>query len=435
MASFDSRLALLGNPVNSVDSYLDGAAFKQQHEINEAAASQARQQRKVAAYSTILNSAPALMNEPDPNKRAAAFERMKAFASQIDPEFSGQIAGLTVEQLPQIVSGLTSWKDQLEAQKTQQQIETERMRTGYVGAQTADIGIDNARADWKTGSDIANNNARTGGYLANINSQIGDRATRTSLYGSDLAADNSRADRLADSTILDRGRRFDVLTDKMAATGYGQVPEGQIIGADGRAAAIPGAVTKATAEANSINFDDETKLRGEYLKQTDEFATIGNAYQNVQAAARTPSAAGDLSLIFAYMKMLDPGSVVREQEFANAQNAAGVPDQIRNLYNRILSGERLNETQRADFTGQAQNLYANAERRAAVVGDEYRRLSGAYGFDPNRIITNRGINGTAATATAPNLPSPADIGASEGDEVEGPDGRTYVVANGRLVVR
>jgi len=39
--------------------------------------------------------------------------------------------------------------------------------------------------------------------------------------------------------------------------------------------------------------------------------------------------------------MLDPGSVVRESEFATAQNAAGVPDQVRNMYNKVLSGTRL----------------------------------------------------------------------------------------------
>jgi len=56
------------------------------------------------------------------------------------------------------------------------------------------------------------------------------------------------------------------------------------------------------------------------------------------------------------MKILDPASVVRETEFANAQNAAGVPDQIRNMYNRALRGERLGEAQRDDFVNSAKKL-------------------------------------------------------------------------------
>jgi len=34
------------------------------------------------------------------------------------------------------------------------------------------------------------------------------------------------------------------------------------------------------------------------------------------------------------MKILDPGSVVREGEFATAQNSAGIPERIRAKYNR-----------------------------------------------------------------------------------------------------
>ena len=86
------------------------------------------------------------------------------------------------------------------------------------------------------------------------------------------------------------------------------------------------------------------------------YVGITQAYKKVEAAANDPSAAGDLSLIFGFMKILDPASVVRETEFANAQNAAGVPDQIRNQYNKILSGERLNPNQRADFIRQAREL-------------------------------------------------------------------------------
>lgn len=69
------------------------------------------------------------------------------------------------------------------------------------------------------------------------------------------------------------------------------------------------------------------------------------------------TAAGDLSLIFNYMKMLDPGSTVREGEFATAQNAQGVGGRITSLYNQILSGERLTQDQRDEFTSLAEKLF------------------------------------------------------------------------------
>ena len=89
-------------------------------------------------------------------------------------------------------------------------------------------------------------------------------------------------------------------------------------------------------------------LRKEFngLGEIKDFRKVDAAYNKVKNATDAkPSPAGDLAIIFNYMKILDPGSVVREGEFATAQNAASVPDQIRNLYNRVVNGERLNANQ------------------------------------------------------------------------------------------
>ena len=54
-------------------------------------------------------------------------------------------------------------------------------------------------------------------------------------------------------------------------------------------------------------------------------------------------------MVFNFMKTLDPGSVVRESEYATAENARGVPSTVRNLYNRVVDGLRLTDEQRDDF--------------------------------------------------------------------------------------
>ncbi len=133
----------------------------------------------------------------------------------------------------------------------------------------------------------------------------------------------------------------------------------------------------------------EADLRKEFnsRQEVKDFREVGSAYRNVKAAAANPSAAGDLSMIFAYMKMLDPGSVVREQEFANAQNAAGVPDRVRNAYNKALRGERLNPNQRADFIGQAEALYNARRGRFETIAGEYRGYADDYGVNPDRVVT------------------------------------------------
>lgn len=96
------------------------------------------------------------------------------------------------------------------------------------------------------------------------------------------------------------------------------------------------------------------------IKEVKDFQAQVSAIGRVMSSAQDPSAAGDLALIFNYMKLLDPGSTVREGEFATAEQAAGVPTRILNLYNRILEGTRLSPKQRADFTGRSYTIYEGA---------------------------------------------------------------------------
>jgi hypothetical protein len=113
---------------------------------------------------------------------------------------------------------------------------------------------------------------------------------------------------------------------------------------------------------------------------------VAQAANRVEAAAADPSAAGDLALLFAYMKVLDPGSVVRESEFANAQSAASIPSRIRGHWLRVINGERLAPETRADFVKQSKAL---ATRQAELLRDtnvRYRTLANRFGIDPNLVV-------------------------------------------------
>lgn len=128
----------------------------------------------------------------------------------------------------------------------------------------------------------------------------------------------------------------------------------------------------------------EADLRKEYNTQTKPFQEVKSAYGRVLNSDN--SAVGDLSLIFGFMKMLDPGSVVREGEFATAQNATGVPDRIQNIYNKVASGERLNENQRKSFKGQANGLYKSALEGESTVRSGIDRIAKGYGLNTENIF-------------------------------------------------
>ena len=110
----------------------------------------------------------------------------------------------------------------------------------------------------------------------------------------------------------------------------------------------------------STTFDQIGKIRTEFLgiPEVKEFRGVTNSTRQIIGLAKGEGTAmGDLGLIFSYMKTLDPGSVVREGEQASAQNAAGVPERIRNYYNQLIAGERLSPEQRADMANTAISIY------------------------------------------------------------------------------
>jgi len=131
-------------------------------------------------------------------------------------------------------------------------------------------------------------------------------------------------------------------------------------------------------------FDAEKKLRDEYVKNTQVFVKTQDAYRRLEASEET--AAGDIALIFNYMKMLDPGSTVREGEFATAQNAAGVEERVVNMYNNIMEGERLNPGQRKMFKSQSSKILESAQKREKEVRSGINKVVKSYGLDKENIF-------------------------------------------------
>lgn len=145
------------------------------------------------------------------------------------------------------------------------------------------------------------------------------------------------------------------------------------------------------AKVNKENYDKAADLRNKYEthKTTQDTNQVLTAYEKVKLSATEPSAAGDLSLIFGYMKMLDPGSTVREGEFANAQNTGSVPDRIWNVYNRALSGERLNEKQREDFLSQSANVLKGQLKSQEVIDKRFKDFAKQWNIDTRTFIPEK----------------------------------------------
>ncbi len=129
--------------------------------------------------------------------------------------------------------------------------------------------------------------------------------------------------------------------------------------------------------------------RQQFLTQAKDFSDTLRAYQRVEDAVKEPSAAGDIAVLFGYMKMLDPGSVVRESEFATAQNAAGIPEQIRNTWNRLMTGKRLGDEgapTREDIADRSRRLVQGQLTLHEQIEQTFRTIAKKRGVDADEIV-------------------------------------------------
>lgn len=139
-------------------------------------------------------------------------------------------------------------------------------------------------------------------------------------------------------------------------------------------------------------FESASKLRQEYNKNPVTASTIARreSIETIRAAKESAESgemgAGDLAFIFAYMKMLDPGSVVREGEFEVARKTSGIPDQVWNTYQRVNDGAKLTQTQRDNFMSTAERIFERQQKLQEKVDKRYTGLATRAGIEPIDVI-------------------------------------------------
>jgi len=136
----------------------------------------------------------------------------------------------------------------------------------------------------------------------------------------------------------------------------------------------------------------EMKLQDDYRTESKGFAETSTAMKKIlgaiENADRNPGDA--LSAGTAFMKLLDPNSVVRETELGMALNASGWFDRASNIANTLQRGRVMTPTQKANLKASAQGLFNEAKAAQREIDAAYEQRAKAYGADPNRVIVDRG---------------------------------------------
>jgi hypothetical protein len=152
------------------------------------------------------------------------------------------------------------------------------------------------------------------------------------------------------------------------------------------------------------SFEQEEKLRKEFQGRTKVYGELGTTYQNMKSSADAKTGPGDIALITGFMKMLDPGSVVRETEFATARDTAGLYERLQNQAQKLQSGQlfTLDSKQRKEYTDLAKQYLDSAQKKAV---DDKKALGVVvknYRLNPDNVFGPE-------TAEAPAAPSPNSV--------------------------
>lgn len=147
-------------------------------------------------------------------------------------------------------------------------------------------------------------------------------------------------------------------------------------------------VTVGGVREQDPTFGREKDLRQEYEQNpiVKNYQIVRDNYERMRQGAQLGTGSGDLAIVFGYMKMLDPTSVVREGEQASAMNAGGVPANVRNLYNRVINGDKLDQSVRDQFVTSAAGIYQEQANNLSDFNGRYTGIAQNWQLDPGRIV-------------------------------------------------
>lgn len=191
---------------------------------------------------------------------------------------------------------------------------------------------------------------------------------------------------------------------------------------------------RAGAPSVAVNMSDPTAVakaalsfQKDYRDATKPSFTRAAAYNAMVQASQDPSAKGDLTMVYSFIKALDPESVVREGEIDLVNANRAIPDRIKGYAQRLATGQSLLPQERQDLIEQARSLSFTDYSRSRNDIKAFRDNAGRLGLEPELYAPDpyQGVDfgprklggapvpqvGGKQPKAAPSVPSQNDIAA------------------------
>jgi hypothetical protein len=138
------------------------------------------------------------------------------------------------------------------------------------------------------------------------------------------------------------------------------------------------------SDVAKVEMDLAKQFRADKTVQAHQL--MQNEMRQLEALAAEGNPQSDQALITKFAKILDPGSVVRETEFAITEKGGGMLTSLQNTLDKARGTGRLQPEQRAQMLQAARSLTAGVNEEYAKKRKEFSQQGSLYGARPEAII-------------------------------------------------
>jgi hypothetical protein len=142
---------------------------------------------------------------------------------------------------------------------------------------------------------------------------------------------------------------------------------------------------------DQVRFGIEGTLRDDFNNAFDTVEESVNSYQQVVGALAEDSRAGALAAVMKFARVLDPGSVVRQQEGKAVSDAAAgsIGNQLIQAYN-LAAGKGFTQAAKADLMGVLEAVTRPTVQRGVELVSNYQGIADRNpALDINNIMANK----------------------------------------------
>ncbi len=134
------------------------------------------------------------------------------------------------------------------------------------------------------------------------------------------------------------------------------------------------------AEATTAN-----TLSNSFERLSRDFFQVEDNYSKL-LAADTNTPAGQVSLVYNFIKMIDPGAAIQEGDKANVTQASPVTRQLFNTYNALIEGTKIDPDTVRNFIDEAGRIHTVARERQSGLNELFSARAREAGIDPSRVV-------------------------------------------------